>query len=233
MKSTLIMIGGGELGNGETLPIDQQVRQYCPKEHAHLLFLPTASHDTESYSEAVKRVYEALGCEVVSLYIYEATPTLEELQRALDWADIVYIGGGNTRDLLRRLHETGFDRVLLNAMEDREDLVVAGISAGASMWCRASYADCDIMDGTSDHMIFLNCLNYLPFVFNPHAQEEDRRDFPKDFSESKFIQAYSLDGDTAMVIQDKKIVKIIKISEGLSVQLFHKGRDGILQIKSL
>jgi dipeptidase E len=233
MKSTLIMIGGGEIGNGETLPLDQEVRRFCPKEWAHVLFLPTAAHDVESYTEAVKRVYEPLGCEVESLCLYTETPTLESLQEAMDWADIIYIGGGNTRDLLRRLKETGFDHILLNAMNKREDLVVAGYSAGASMWCRASYADCDIMDGISNKMVFLKCFNYLPFVFNPHAQEEDRQDFAADFAASNFIQAYSLDKDTGIVIKDKKVVQVLKIDDALRVTYFRRDKNNIVKQKSL
>jgi dipeptidase E len=210
MKATLVLIGGGEIGNGETRPIDEKVRSLSSKDCPHVLFLPTASHDPESYVDAVKGAYGALGCEVEALYLWEANPGLEELRSALNWADIVYIGGGNTKDLLMRLATTGFDRLLIEALDTREDLIVAGLSAGASMWCECSYADCEISSGVSDQMVFLPCLDYLPVVFNPHAQDELRAGFLSGLKGIKFRKAYSLENDTALIIRNKKISEFVK-----------------------
>jgi dipeptidase E len=233
MKATLVLVGGGEIGNGETLPIDTKIRSLCAKGEAKLLFLPTAAHDVESYTEAVKGVYGPMHCQVEPLYFYEETPGKDDLIEALEWSDIIYIGGGNTRDLLRRLKETGLDRLLIGAMNKRQDLVVAGYSAGASMWCKASYADCDIMDGTSDKMTFLGCLDYLPFVFNPHAQEEDRKDFVQDFRETGFTEAYSLENNTALLVRDKKVAQIIKEGPELKITRYLRTKKQTILCKSL
>jgi dipeptidase E len=210
MKATLVLIGGGEIGNGETRPIDEKVRSLSWKDNPHVLFLPTASHDTEGCVEAVKGAYGALGCEVEGLYLFDATPSLSELQAALNWADIVYIGGGNTKDLLIRLKKTGFDQLLIKAVNEREDLTVAGLSAGASMWCEHSYADCDILSGVSDQMVFLKCLGYLPFVFNPHAQDPSRAGFLEALAGLKFKKAYSLENDTALIVRGKKVSEFVR-----------------------
>jgi dipeptidase E len=228
MKATLILIGGGEIGNGETRPIDEKVRSYSSKENPHLLFLGTASGDPESYTEAVGAVYGSLGCDVQPLCLATETPSFDELQSAMDWADIVYIGGGNTKTLISRLKETRFDRLLLKSLEEREDFVLAGLSAGASCWCQASYADCDIMDGLSDKMVFLPCLGYLPFVFNPHAQDPARAGFLADLKTLHFKTAYSLENDTALVIRKKKVVAFLRGYDDKQAWRISEGKNGAL-----
>ena len=55
MKATLILIGGGEIGNGETRPVDEKVRSYSSKENPHLLFLGPL----QATREAIRRPSEA------------------------------------------------------------------------------------------------------------------------------------------------------------------------------
>lgn len=204
MSATFVLIGGGEIGQGETYLIDQRVVALSSKPDAKLLFLPTAAHDAPGYFPVVQAMYSQFGCDCQDLNIYEETPDTNYLQNMIDYADIIYIGGGNTRDLLRRLKDCELDRILLKAAQTRDDLVIAGFSAGASMWFDASYADCDITDGVSDKMVFLKCLGYLPGLFNPHAQNEDRKNFEKDFRKSSFKEALSLDSGASLILQNGK-----------------------------
>jgi dipeptidase E len=233
MKATLFLVGGGEIGNGETYPLDQKIRSFCPLDNPHLLFLPTASNDAESYTEAVRGVYGGMGCDVEPLCLVHREPTLNELQEALAWANLIYIGGGNTRDLLDSLQRTGLDHLLIQALDERKDLVVAGYSAGASMWCQKSYADCDITDGKSDKMVFLDCLGYLPIVFNPHAQDEERKDFEKDLEKENFHSAYSLENDTALLIQGKKVQSLLKGYDDKRGWKITKAKNGRLNKQEL
>lgn len=203
MSATLVLLGGGEIGQGQTEPLDRQIASFSRQVNPHLLFLGTASHDTPSYFDAVEAVYSHYGCQCLPLNLYEETPDLEELRSGLSWADILYIGGGNTRDLLRRFHQTGFDNLLLQAIERRNDLVVAGLSAGASCFCHYSYADCDIMDGKSDKMAWLAGFGYFPYLFTPHADGADRAHFADDFKKTGEEEALALEDLTALVYEGK------------------------------
>lgn len=222
MKGTLLLIGGGEIGNGETRPIDEKVVSLSNKDNPHLLFLPTASHDERSYSQAVSVAYGALGCVVAPLYLLERT-TPAHLLAVLNWADIIYIGGGDTKVMMEVFKATGFDRLLIDQLENRADLVVAGLSAGASMWCEKSYADYEITEGISDHMVFLSCLGYLPIVFNPHAQDPERANFINELKTVDFNEAYALDNDTVLIVKDKKVDSVFKAYPDKKVQRYlHK-----------
>jgi peptidase E len=110
---------------------------------------------------------------------------------------------------------------LIEALEKRSDLVVAGLSAGASMWNAYSYADCDIMEGTSDKMTFLKCLGYLPYVFSPHADEKNRAHFGEDLTKLDFQTAYALENDTALVFTPKSFYSF-KNDAAKHVYVYHK-----------
>lgn len=221
MKATLVLLGGGEIGTGETYALDQLVASLSHQPNPHVLFLGTASHDAPGYLKAVDDMYSQFGCMSLPLNLENENPDLPELRSALSWADIVYIGGGDTRHLLQRLKATHFDQLLIEALEKRSDLVVAGLSAGASIWNAYSYADCDIMEGTSDKMTFLKCLGYLPYVFSPHADQADRAHYAEDLAQLDFPSAFALENDTALVFTSKGFYPF-KNDASKHVYVYHK-----------
>lgn len=228
MKATLVLLGGGEIGTGETYALDQLVASLSHQPNPHVLFLGVASHDNQGYFQAVDDMYSRFGCMSLPLALENETPDLPELRSAISWADIVYIGGGDTRHLLERLKATHLDRLLIEALDQRSDLIVAGLSAGASMWNAYSYADCDIMEGTSDKMTFLKGLAYLPYVFTPHAEETNRAGFAEDLSALDFTTAYALENDTALVFTPKGFYSF-KNDGSKHVYAYHKNGDKIVK----
>ncbi|MFZ1720124.1 MAG: Type 1 glutamine amidotransferase-like domain-containing protein [Candidatus Moraniibacteriota bacterium] len=52
---TIVAIGGGELGEWETLPIDREIVRLSRKTTPTVLFIPTASGDSEKYWEIFQR----------------------------------------------------------------------------------------------------------------------------------------------------------------------------------
>jgi len=65
----------------------------------------------------------------------------------LEQADAVYIGGGDTRHMMRRWRETGLDAVLKKAALSGKP--IAGISAGAMCW----FDKIAIKNGTDNYFI--------------------------------------------------------------------------------
>ena len=70
----IVAIGGGEIGRPgfpiETLAIDKQIIASSGKKHPKLLFIPTASGDSEGYVQVVQKYFgKKLGCKVDTLYL--------------------------------------------------------------------------------------------------------------------------------------------------------------------
>ena len=110
MSKKLVCIGGGEIPrykNGVFLPyetkeIDEEIVKLSNKEHPKFLFISIASSHPEEYFEGIKKVYEELGCIVKHL---DTNKTHNELEKEILNADIIYIGGGNTRHLVEELKD--------------------------------------------------------------------------------------------------------------------------------
>lgn len=101
-----------------------------------MCFLGTASGDPERYAAKFYRAYAPVA-QASDLVLFGA-PRREEVARLAD-QDLVFVGGGNTANMLAvwRLH--GVDKVLRRAWQS--GTVLAGISAGAICWFEACLTD--------------------------------------------------------------------------------------------
>lgn len=174
----IVAIGGGEMGRPgtrvETLRIDKEILALCGKKSPRLLFVPTASHDSQEYIEIVKRHFgKRLGCRVDTLLLYGKKLAKSEIEKKIMAADIIYVGGGNTLSMLRMWRKLGVDTVLAKAAAKGK--VLAGLSAGAVCWFRYANSDSRKMVDPSADYIRVRCLNFMPLFLVPHFDAEKGR----------------------------------------------------------
>ena len=131
-----------------------------------VLFVPYAGvnlsdHGLEAsynaYEDRVKQVFNKLGFELVSIH-HEADPV-----KAVQEAECIAVGGGNTFHLVAQMQETG----IMEAIHKRalDGMPYMGWSAGSNVACPS-------LRTTNDMPIYepesFNCLNLIPFQINPH-----------------------------------------------------------------
>ncbi|MCH5286647.1 MAG: Type 1 glutamine amidotransferase-like domain-containing protein [Christensenellaceae bacterium] len=121
----------------ETQAIADAFLQMLPKppSDARALFIPTAANTPD----AIEVLPKCLG-DLLKIGIPRENITVHDLHDPIDGAlsqrwDIVYLCGGNTRYLLRRINEQGFREQLLAYI--REGGVVIGVSAGSIIFSSA------------------------------------------------------------------------------------------------
>lgn len=109
------------------------------------------------YEEKVKKVYAELGFELYSIH-KEVNP-----KAAIEEAEIVVVGGGNTFHLVYMLHQKGLMSVLRNRII--QGMPFMGWSAGSNIACPTlrTTNDMPIIEPES-----FMCLNVVPFQINPH-----------------------------------------------------------------
>jgi len=154
--SNSTMHGGGYLEHCAA-----QIRDFLGSRQ-RVLFVPYALADHDGYAAKAKTAFEALGHELVSVH------TREDGKRAVDEADAVFIGGGNTFRLLNALYEHS----LLPAIQRRALLGMPyiGSSAGtnvATLSIRTTN-DMPIVQPPS-----FTALQLVPFQINPHYLDPD------------------------------------------------------------
>ncbi len=108
----LVLIGGGRIPGWnfdtkddkqdlyETEKIDKKIVELSNKKSPKLLFIGTAKKDNIIYYRAIEKVYTKLGCTVDMLDTIKEDISKEYLIDKVLNADIIYIGGGNTRFML-------------------------------------------------------------------------------------------------------------------------------------
>jgi dipeptidase E len=140
MPKTIVAIGGGEIRTRGTAPIDREIIRLSQKKHPRLLFIPTASSDSERYWEHVQKYFGGfLQCKTDVLFLIKEQLSKERIRRKILSADIVYVGGGNTLQMMRIWRRLGVDKLLASAYEN--GTVLSGISAGAICWFDSGHSD--------------------------------------------------------------------------------------------
>jgi len=162
MTHVVAMGGGGfsEDENNRLTAIDRYILALSPNPHPKVCFVPTASGDASAYIDSFHAAFDAAECEPThaSLF-YRGTVALED---ELADVDVVYVGGGNTLNMLTLWRVYGMDKVLDDLR--KANMVFAGLSAGGMCWF-----DAGLTDSLGPQMSALHdCLGWLPGSFCPH-----------------------------------------------------------------
>ena len=224
----IVAIGGGEIGRPgtkvETTPIDKEIISLSRKKKPRVLFIPTASHDSEEYIQIVERHFrKRLGCKVKTLLLCGKKITKREIKERIMSTDIIYVGGGNTLKMLQLWRKLGVDKVLKKATQ--KEIILSGVSAGAVCWFRYANSDSQKMIDPSADYIRIRCLNFVPLLFCPHFDEEkDRRPSLKGMLKKSKGIAVAVDNCAALEIIDNSYRVITSKSRASVYLCYWKGR---------
>src|SRR5580658_7366372 len=140
MPKAIVAIGGGQIRTRGTASIDREIIRLSRKKNPRLLFIPTASSDSEIYWNRVQEYFgDFLKCQTDVLFLIEEQPSAERIRGKILSADIIYVGGGNTLQMMRVWRRLGVDKLLRKAYEN--GTVLSGISAGAICWFDSGHSD--------------------------------------------------------------------------------------------
>jgi dipeptidase E len=165
-KQILAMGGGGFSMEPENLKLDHYLLSLSDKTKPKVCFIGTASGDAEGYSEKFYNSFAELSCETSHLSLFR--PPLGNLRDYILEKDIIYVGGGNTRNLMVLWKEWKLDHYLKEAYE--KGIILAGISAGSICWFEQG-----LTDSVSGKLMPLDCLGFLKGSNCPHYDGEEMR----------------------------------------------------------
>jgi dipeptidase E len=163
----IVALGGG--GFSDQVPfslLDDFILSRARQSPPRVCFLPTATGDSETCVLNFYRAYAPRPCRPVDLRLFART--IVDLRAFLLEQDVIYIGGGNTANMLADWRTHGVDLVLREAWE--RGTVLAGVSAGAICWFEAAITDSfgPALSGLRDG------LGLLPGSACPHYNSEER-----------------------------------------------------------
>jgi dipeptidase E len=134
MRRIVAMCGGFSLGIDTV--IDAGILALTGAPRPRVLFVPTASGDSADY---VARFYAAFARRAEASHVALFKREVGDLDALCGQQDVIYVGGGNTANMLAVWKVHGFDRALRAAYE--AGVILCGISAGAICWFEDGVTD--------------------------------------------------------------------------------------------
>lgn len=166
MKQVIAIGGGGFTAEPYNPLLDRYIIEQAGKDRPNVCYLPTASGDSIVGVAAFLSAYTKLPCQPSVLSLFRQT--IPDAGAHLLAQDVIYVGGGNTRNMLALWRLWGIDTVLRTAYD--RGIVLCGVSAGAICWFEEG-----VTDSWAGELRPLACLGFLKGSNCPHYDAEPGR----------------------------------------------------------
>jgi len=165
LKRNLLLISNSTLhGSGYLDHCADEIKKFL-KDKKNVLFIPYARPSGMTHEE-----YTRIACDRFKKMDYnlKGIQEYDNPKKAVEQADALFIGGGNTFVLLNNLYKA--DIVKLIRKKVKEGMPYIGTSAGSNVACKSIMTtnDMPIMYPPS-----FNALQLVPFNINPHYLDPD------------------------------------------------------------
>jgi peptidase E len=196
------MGGGGFSMEHDNTLLDSYILDLPAVKLPKICFIATASGDSQSYIESFYKFFRGKKCLPSHLSLFRGqTDKIEDL---ILGQDILYVGGGNTRNMLVLWKEWGVDKAIVKAY--KKGVVLCGLSAGSICWFEEG-----LTDSVPNKLMSIECLGILSGSNCPHFDSESiRRETYKRFVKTgKILEGIATDDGCALYYVNEHLTKVI------------------------
>lgn len=219
-KRVLLISNSTLYGSGYLDHAEGEIRDFLGPA-GRVLFVPFALYDRDAYSSTARERFKAMG------YGLDSVHEVVDARRAVEDAEALFIGGGNTFRLLKSLYD--FD--LLDVIRRRvaEGMPYVGSSAGSNVAGPTirTTKDMPIVEPPS-----FDALGLVPFQISPHYLDPDpNTTHMGETQEERILQFLEENDTTVFGLREGAMVRverghtILKGSSG--ARIFRKGREPV------
>jgi dipeptidase E len=158
----LLLISNSTLhGHGYLDHVEDEIRELVGS-MSRVIFVPFAVYDRRAYAAKARERFRAMGIDLVSVH------DVSNMPRAIDEAELIFVGGGNTFRLLKSLHDHG----LIDPIRRRVAAGAPYIGSSAG-----SIVACPTLKTTKDMPVVqppsFEALGLVHFQISPHYLDPD------------------------------------------------------------
>lgn len=199
----IIAMGGGGFSMEPDNPrLDRYLLQATGKKCPRVVFLATASGDAEGYIERFYTAFRQYPCQPMHLSLFHGEIPAD-FDAFFQNVDLVYVGGGSTRNLLLLWREWGLDQALRRAGE--QGTILAGLSAGSNCWFEEF-----VTDSLPGELTSLPGLGWLTGSHCPHYDgEEDRRPAYHRLIAAGLKAGFAADDGAALDFTNGELIRVV------------------------
>jgi dipeptidase E len=186
-----------------------------------VLFVPYALYDRDAYTSMAQERFEKMG------HTLESIHTANDPRQALNNAESIFVGGGNTFRLLKALYDA--DVLQLIRQRVAEGVPYVGSSAGSNVAGPTikTTKDMPIVQPPS-----FDALGLVPFQISPHYLDPDPNSTHMGETQEQRITQFLEENDTPVfglregaIVRKEKGTMILKGSSG--ARIFRKGLEPV------
>jgi dipeptidase E len=197
----IVAIGGGKFCDG----MARFLVDLTGRERPRVLYIGTAAAEN---AEAALRTYDRFAgvAEVSRLEFFPWPP--DDLRSVVLDSDLVFVGGGNTANMLAIWRVHGVDDLLREALD--RGVVLSGSSAGGICWFERG-----VTDSFGPDLGPMECLGFLPGSFCPHWDDEElRRPRYHNLLRDGFPAGYAADAGVGLHFVDGELREVVACEDG-------------------
>ena len=198
-RRRIVAIGGMRARPGSRSAIVDYVLSLTEKPRPKVCLIPTARGDQAESIVLFHNRLQGTGAETSHLALYDRI--VNDIRGYLLSQDVIWVGGGNTANMLAVWRAHGVDRVLREAWD--AGIVLCGGSAGSLCWF-----ECGTTDSFNESRLapLHDGLGFLPGSHCPHYDgESQRRPLYQQLVREGFPSGYAADDDAAI---DRKSTRL-------------------------
>ena len=202
MRQIIALGGGGFSMEPDNPLLDLYILNQVKKTKPEICFIPTASGDSDNYISRYYKFFNLQNCNPSHLSLF--APPTRDLESFILEKDIIYVGGGNTKNLLALWKEWGLDDILKKAWN--QGVILAGVSAGSICWFEEG-----VTDSFGDGLEPIKCLGFLKGSNCPHYDGEIEREpaYHKLVGSKKIQAGIAADDGVAIHYKEQEVFKIV------------------------
>jgi dipeptidase E len=201
VRRLFTMGGGGFLEEPDNLLLDQFFFSLSPAKRPKVCFVGTATGDAPSHIERFYLNMKKHSVDPSHLSLFNGP--IGSLRDFVFSKDVIYVGGGNTRNLLTLWKDWGLDQILKEAYQS--GIVIGGISAGSLCWYEQGVTDS--IPGTLSN---LTCLGILKGSHCPHYHgNQERRPAFHRLIAAGMKDGIACDDGVAAVFENEKLCEFV------------------------
>lgn len=188
----IVAFGGFRAARIGINPLANYVLSLTGKERPKICCIPTATGDSPTALVRFYSNFPSNRCEPSHLALFDRT--IRDIRAYLLSQDIIFVGGGNTADMLAVWRVHGVDLALRQAWE--AGVILCGGSAGSLCWFECGTTDSFDINELAP---LYDGLGFIPGSHCPHFDgEAKRRPLYHQLISDGFPSGYAIDDDAAV-----------------------------------
>lgn len=221
MQRQIIALGGGGfLMESESNLLDTYILNASGKSMPKICFIPTASGDSQVRVDQFYDHFRSDVCVPSHLSLFRGHTS--DIESFLFDQDILYVGGGNTLNMILLWKAWGVDKIIKSAYQ--EGVLLCGVSAGSICWF-----DEGLSDSVPQKLTKVEGLGLIPGSNCPHFDgEAERRPVYKQLIKNGEMRyGIAVDDYCALHYINEKLHKVISEVEGANAYSFSNSTSGL------